>query len=250
MGWTHERSRSTFRDTCGTALRRGSRWPGTYLIRTGLLFLDGMLNYIFVVQIDVLRAYAILTLMLMPLFTAAVHLHAPGDRVPGRRGRFERAVGVLGDGAGERPDGVLRSHDRHRHRIHHDSRASALPARRDPVSPRAVRTARGTPAQVGHDHRTRHRLPLELTFFLAQDQFGLDRFLSAPFVAFGILALMAAFYQRHPIGFVGRQLPRRTDGVELLRAAERPRESRAAADRSLGFRFLTRRRSCPVTLIL
>lgn len=49
-------------------------------------------------------------------------------------------------------------------------------------------------------------LPLELTFFLAQDQFGLDRFLSAPFVAFGILALMAAFYQRHPIGFVGRQL--------------------------------------------
>lgn len=41
------------------AIRQGKKWPGTYPIRAGLLFLDGLLNYIFVVQFDVLRAYAV-----------------------------------------------------------------------------------------------------------------------------------------------------------------------------------------------
>ena len=41
------------------ARRAGRSWPGTYPIRAGLLFLDGLLNYVFVVQFDVLRAYAV-----------------------------------------------------------------------------------------------------------------------------------------------------------------------------------------------
>lgn len=41
------------------ALRHGKKWPGTYPVRAGLLFVDGLLNYIFVVQFDVLRAYAL-----------------------------------------------------------------------------------------------------------------------------------------------------------------------------------------------
>ncbi|MDO5645768.1 MAG: DUF418 domain-containing protein [Dermabacter sp.] len=41
------------------AIRQGKRWPGGYPVRAGLLFLDGLLNYIFVVQFDVLRAYAL-----------------------------------------------------------------------------------------------------------------------------------------------------------------------------------------------
>lgn len=42
-----------------SALRAGKKWPGKYPIRAGLLFLDGLINYIFVVQFDVLRAYAL-----------------------------------------------------------------------------------------------------------------------------------------------------------------------------------------------
>jgi uncharacterized protein len=49
-------------------------------------------------------------------------------------------------------------------------------------------------------------VPGEVVFFLMQDTFGLNRFLSAPLVAFGILALMASFYQGHRIGLVGRAL--------------------------------------------
>ena len=40
------------------ALRAGRSWPGTYPVRAALLFLDGVVNYVFVVQFDVLRAYA------------------------------------------------------------------------------------------------------------------------------------------------------------------------------------------------
>jgi uncharacterized protein len=42
-----------------SAVRAGKKWPGTYLVRAGLLFIDGVVNYIFVVQFDVLRAYAV-----------------------------------------------------------------------------------------------------------------------------------------------------------------------------------------------
>ncbi|MFB8275980.1 DUF418 domain-containing protein [Nocardia colli] len=42
-----------------SALRAGRKWPGKYPIRAGLLFADGVLNYVFVVQFDVLRAYAV-----------------------------------------------------------------------------------------------------------------------------------------------------------------------------------------------
>ncbi|MET8762278.1 DUF418 domain-containing protein [Lentzea sp. NPDC004782] len=45
------------------ALRAGKRWPGKYPWRAALLFLDGFLNYIFVVQFDVLRAYAVVGLL-------------------------------------------------------------------------------------------------------------------------------------------------------------------------------------------
>lgn len=41
------------------AQRAGKKWPGTYPVRAGILFIDGLINYIFVVQFDVLRAYAV-----------------------------------------------------------------------------------------------------------------------------------------------------------------------------------------------
>lgn len=42
-----------------SAVRAGRTWPGTYPVRAALLFVDGLLNYILVVQFDVLRSYAI-----------------------------------------------------------------------------------------------------------------------------------------------------------------------------------------------
>lgn len=42
-----------------SALAAGIRWPGPYLVRAALLFVDGVLNYLFVVEFDVLMGYAI-----------------------------------------------------------------------------------------------------------------------------------------------------------------------------------------------
>ena len=42
-----------------SARRHHRRWPGGYPVRCALLFLDGLVNCIFVVQFDVLRAYAV-----------------------------------------------------------------------------------------------------------------------------------------------------------------------------------------------
>ncbi|MFD3508929.1 DUF418 domain-containing protein [Nocardia sp. NPDC058666] len=43
----------------GSARRAGRAWPGKYPIRAGLLFLDGLLNFLFVAEFDVLMGYAV-----------------------------------------------------------------------------------------------------------------------------------------------------------------------------------------------
>ena len=42
-----------------SAIAAGLRWPGPYLVRAALLFVDGALNYLFVVEFDVLMGYAL-----------------------------------------------------------------------------------------------------------------------------------------------------------------------------------------------
>ncbi|MBF6301831.1 DUF418 domain-containing protein [Nocardia amamiensis] len=42
-----------------SATRAGRRWPGKYPWRAGLLFLDGLLNFVFVAEFDVLMGYAV-----------------------------------------------------------------------------------------------------------------------------------------------------------------------------------------------
>lgn len=42
-----------------SAARRGAKWPGPYLWRAALLFLDGLLHYLLVVEFDVLMGYAV-----------------------------------------------------------------------------------------------------------------------------------------------------------------------------------------------
>lgn len=42
-----------------SAQQRGRRWPGPYLWRVAILFLDGLLHYLLVVEFDVLMGYAV-----------------------------------------------------------------------------------------------------------------------------------------------------------------------------------------------
>jgi len=42
-----------------SAVRRRQRWPGRYLWRAALLFLDGLVNYILIAEFDVLMGYAV-----------------------------------------------------------------------------------------------------------------------------------------------------------------------------------------------
>ncbi|UGT44338.1 DUF418 domain-containing protein [Nocardia yamanashiensis] len=42
-----------------SAVKSGRRWPGGYPIRAGLLFLDGLLNFFLVAEFDVLMGYAV-----------------------------------------------------------------------------------------------------------------------------------------------------------------------------------------------
>ncbi|MFJ4654901.1 DUF418 domain-containing protein [Nocardia sp. NPDC088792] len=42
-----------------SAVRGGRRWPGGYPVRAGLLFLDGLVNFLFVAEFDVLMGYAV-----------------------------------------------------------------------------------------------------------------------------------------------------------------------------------------------
>ncbi|MDO5669824.1 MAG: DUF418 domain-containing protein [Corynebacterium sp.] len=55
-----------------SALRRGESWPGRYPWRAGILILDGLLNYIFIFEFDVLMGYG-----LTALVVAAVMAKSP-----------------------------------------------------------------------------------------------------------------------------------------------------------------------------
>ncbi|CAM3698910.1 DUF418 domain-containing protein [Tsukamurella strandjordii] len=59
-----------------SAQRHGRQWPGTYPVRCALLFLDGLVNYIFMVQFDVLRAYAVVAFIVafLVLFSDRIQL--------------------------------------------------------------------------------------------------------------------------------------------------------------------------------
>lgn len=57
-----------------SAVRAGRRWPGTYPVRAALLFLDGVINYVLVVQFDVLRAYAVTGLIVAFLLLTSERL--------------------------------------------------------------------------------------------------------------------------------------------------------------------------------
>ncbi|GAA0505844.1 hypothetical protein GCM10011581_32020 [Saccharopolyspora subtropica] len=46
-----------------SALRRGGRWPGWYLWRAALLFVEGLLHYVLIFEFDVLMSYAVTSML-------------------------------------------------------------------------------------------------------------------------------------------------------------------------------------------
>ena len=54
-----------------SALRRGERWPGRYPWRAGLLILDGLLNYIFIFEFDVLMGYGLTGLVVAAILATS-----------------------------------------------------------------------------------------------------------------------------------------------------------------------------------
>jgi len=46
-----------------SARQRGARWPGWYLWRAALLFLEGLLHYLLVFEFDVLMSYAVISVI-------------------------------------------------------------------------------------------------------------------------------------------------------------------------------------------
>ncbi|WP_197519845.1 DUF418 domain-containing protein [Pseudonocardia sp. HH130630-07] len=61
-----------------SAVRRGVRWPGRYLARAGILFVEGLLHYVLVFEFDVLMGYAIASVLVAWLVgrSAAVRVAA------------------------------------------------------------------------------------------------------------------------------------------------------------------------------
>lgn len=54
-----------------SAQRAGRAWPGRYPVRAGLLFLDGLLHYLLVVEFDVLMGYAVTGLVVAYLLATS-----------------------------------------------------------------------------------------------------------------------------------------------------------------------------------
>lgn len=65
-----------------SALRAGRKWPDKYPVRALLLFADGVLNYIFVVQFDVLRAYAVVGVLVAFLLLTSERVLVADRSVP------------------------------------------------------------------------------------------------------------------------------------------------------------------------
>ncbi|MFC5288346.1 DUF418 domain-containing protein [Actinokineospora guangxiensis] len=53
----------------GSAARKGARWPGWYLWRAALLFIEGVLHYVLIFEGDVLAFYAIVSILVAFLAT-------------------------------------------------------------------------------------------------------------------------------------------------------------------------------------
>ncbi|WP_431957197.1 DUF418 domain-containing protein [Nocardia lijiangensis] len=218
-----------------SAVRRGRAWPGSYPLRAGLLFLDGVLNFVLVAEFDVLMGYAVTGLVvafvlatgeraqrrwlaiaasvhlaILTLIALAMAFAAPQDSAPGSASREPLDPNPYADGSFW--DLVV-------FRLE-----NALTFRVEAVFVFAMSVAlflagarlyrEGVFGPDGARIRRRLMLfgaiaaPIDLLVgVFGGDLVLLTRYGTAPFVAFGILAVVAEFYVRRPrLGFAGRRL--------------------------------------------
>ncbi|MGW6118712.1 DUF418 domain-containing protein [Nocardia sp. NPDC055165] len=217
----------------GSAQRAGRPWPGRYPYRAGLLFLDGLLNFLLVAEFDVLMGYAMTGLVVAYILAtteraqrrwliiaASVHVtmltsiaaalafapqqdsteSAPLDPNPYADGSFwDLVLFRLDHALIFRLEAIF---------VFPMSIALFL------LGARLFRAGVFRPEGA----RIRRRLmvvgfaiaaPLDLTLGLAGggDFIFVARYATAPFVALGILAAVAEFYLRKPrLGFAGTRL--------------------------------------------
>lgn len=221
------------------AIRGGRRWPGTYPVRAALLFVDGMLNYILVVQFDVLRSYAIVGFLiafviLLPerwqwvFIAVAVTTHVTllvfaqqeAQRFAVMPPR-EPTADELASAAVSAPTGPPTYWD------------TVVDAASSVFSSLSIESDAGTIIILGLSVFTLGAmiyrkgvfeprganlrkllmflgfgvgLPADVILFATGNDILFGRYLAATVTAFGILGLVAQFYSTREPGFVGRQL--------------------------------------------
>ncbi|WP_225583286.1 DUF418 domain-containing protein [Pseudoxanthomonas sp. PXM02] len=211
-----------------SAIAAGIRWPGPYLVRAALLFLDGVLNYLFVVEFDVLMGYALTSVVVAFMLrlgsrgrtawlavAASVHFMFLGLVV--------LALAVFGGdiSTGETAAGGSGWWDMVRSRIEH---VWLFREEMFFIAPMSVALfllgARLLEAGVFEARGARLRrwlmgvgLGIAWPLDMALGVFGSDagimagRYGTAPFVAMGLLAAVAeAFHRRPQPGVLGRRL--------------------------------------------
>ncbi|WP_435592391.1 DUF418 domain-containing protein [Nocardia sp. bgisy118] len=214
-----------------SAVRRGRAWPGGYPWRAGLLFLDGLLNFVLVAEFDVLMGYAVTGLVV-------AFVLATGERAQRRWLVIAAAVHLalltliaLAMTFAPQPDSAAREPlnpnpyadgsfwDLVVFRLE-----NALAFRVEAVFVFAMSVAlflagarlyrAGVFAPEGARIRRRLMLigaiaaPIDFVVgVLGGDLVLFTRYGTAPLVAFGILTVVAEFFLRRPrLGFAGRRL--------------------------------------------
>lgn len=217
----------------GSAVRGGRRWPGSYPWRAGLLFLDGVLNFLLVAEFDVLMGYAITGLVVA--FILATSERAQRRWLTIAAGFHIAMLTLIGiamavaSQQGSTPRQPLDPNpyangsfwDLVLFRLENAGMFRFEPIFVFPMSI-ALFLAGARLFRAGvfrpEGARIRRRLmiigfavaaPIDLAVGVlgGGDLVLLTRYGTAPFVAFGLLALVAEFYLRRPrVGFVGKRL--------------------------------------------
>ncbi|WP_051162412.1 DUF418 domain-containing protein [Nocardia brevicatena] len=219
-----------------SAQRGGRSWPGAYPWRAGLLFLDGLLNFLFIAEFDVLMGYAVTALIV-----AYVLARGPRGRrqwIIGAAGihlailtllALAVAVGPRGEPTGSEPlnpnpyaDGSF--WDLVLFRLQNAGGFRLEPVVILPmtialflVGARLYRTGVFAPEGAGLRRRLMivgfgAAMPVDLLGGILGGGVSVNvilllRYGTAPFVSLAILALVAEFYLRRPrVGFLGRRM--------------------------------------------
>ncbi|RIT56383.1 DUF418 domain-containing protein [Mycobacteroides abscessus] len=216
-----------------SAQRRGDSWPGAYPVRAGLLFVDGVVNFLLFTEFDVLTGYAVTGLIvafvlatsarsqriwlsaavlvhvaiLMVIVGAVVASPPPEDNPPVQQQPNLYAEGSFWDLMVFRVDHLL---------VFRAETILILPVAIAMFIAGAMVFRAGVLAPEGAELRRRLMivgfivaLPIDLIVGLFWGSAGMlvGRYLTAAIIAFGVLAAVAQFYVAGRVpGIVGRAL--------------------------------------------